>query len=272
MYERLSIHGGQVPSFCDVPTRITHRREIIGHERGCFAMTSEAISYFPDALVPPQEIPLPDASQAARSGEFSIRSNTAPLEAEISDEELLQQIAQGQKDAIGVLFRRNARSTWAVAHRILRNEAEADDLVQDLFIFLYRKASIFDPSKCSARSWIIQMAYQRAFDRRRNLMARRFYTAVSTSDMEEILLDSRRTMPFHACTLEGVLGKDGVRQFERMLSPEQQRTIRMHFFEGFTLEEIAEQFSQPLSNVRNHYYRGLDRLRKYVVKTKTRSK
>jgi RNA polymerase sigma-70 factor (ECF subfamily) len=82
----------------------------------------------------------------------------------ISDEALLNQISVGNGEALSALFKRYARLTRSVAFRILRDTAEAEDLVQDLFLYIQRKCGIFDSSKSTARSWIVQMAYHRARD------------------------------------------------------------------------------------------------------------
>jgi len=83
--------------------------------------------------------------------------------ADTSDEVLLSLCANGDQRALTVLFRRYYRLLRVVCIRILRDEAEADDLVQDVFLFLHHQAHIYDNSKSSGRSWIIQMAYRRAF-------------------------------------------------------------------------------------------------------------
>src|ERR1700752_3335781 len=75
-----------------------------------------------------------------------IRDETA-TGAEISDESLLSQICIGDGDALAMLFERYARLTRSVAARILRDTAEAEDLVQDLFLYIQRKCGIFDSSK-----------------------------------------------------------------------------------------------------------------------------
>ena len=92
---------------------------------------------------------------------------------EVSDECLMARVSEGNTEALAVLFRRYSRLVRGVALRILRDDAEADDLSQELFLFVHRKASIFDPQKSSLRSWIVQMTYQRAIDHRRHLHRRR---------------------------------------------------------------------------------------------------
>jgi len=79
-----------------------------------------------------------------------------------SDEALMARICAGDKGALGNLFRRYARLVQAVGFRILRDTSEADDLVQDVFVFIHRTCRRFDNSKSTARSWVVQMTYQRA--------------------------------------------------------------------------------------------------------------
>ena len=69
----------------------------------------------------------------------------------------MEQIRNGAKEALGALFRRHARAVCNVAHRILRDGAEAEDLCQEVFLLLFQKAKFFDASKGSASTWIIQM-------------------------------------------------------------------------------------------------------------------
>jgi RNA polymerase sigma-70 factor (ECF subfamily) len=159
-----------------------------------------------------------------------------------------------------------------VAYRILRNEAEADDLVQDVFIFIFRKAALFDGSHGSARSWIVHVAYHRAFDRRRYLTTRHFYADQGLQDAALNVADCRSDTFPHEWSLEGVWGKTSAARLRELLSPDQLATIELHFFEGFTLEEVAERLGQSLGKVRHHYYRGLEKLRKPAFARKLRSK
>jgi RNA polymerase sigma-70 factor (ECF subfamily) len=245
-------------------------------------MSSEA-AYFPDALArTPEahglghnahEIP-PELSEVAQSptGARARLAETIPQIPGISDELLLEQVRVGDKDALGVLFRRHARSIRNAAYRILRNEAEADDLVQEVFLFIFRKAALFDSSHWGARSWIIHVTYHRAFDRRRYLNSRHFYSSQELDDTAFRLADLKEELPFHERSVEGILGKPLMARFTARLTPEQQETIRLYFFEGYALKEIAELTGRSLVNVRSYYYRGLERMRKFVLPEKTRSK
>jgi RNA polymerase sigma-70 factor (ECF subfamily) len=191
---------------------------------------------------------------------------------EETDETILENLQQGVKEALGLLFRRHAHAVRKVACRILRNETEADDLVQDVFLFIYRKAALFDASRGSARSWIIQVAYHRAFDRRRHLNARHFYASCELDDAALTVRDGRYEDLFYEWSMEAVWGRESAARLRELLSPGQLAAIELHFFEGYTLEEIADRLGQTLGNVRNHYYRALEKLRKPAFAGKLRSK
>src|SRR5215472_10317307 len=107
-----------------------------------------------------------------------------------SDEFLLAEAANGRKDAIGLLFRRYRRVVWSVASRILRDETEAEDVCQDVFILLFQKAKLFDPCKGTASSWIVQVAYHRAMNRRRYLEHRQHYD-VQAFDEEHVSVERK---------------------------------------------------------------------------------
>jgi RNA polymerase sigma-70 factor (ECF subfamily) len=239
-------------------------------------MSSEA-AYFPDALASAPkareaEFSVTDIPPVSESTVFERAIRAADRTPEASDDQLMEQVRQGSKDALGLLFRRHAHAVRNVAYRVLQNDAEADDLVQEVFLFIFRKAALFDASQGVARSWIFQVAYTRAFDRRRYLNSRHFYTSQDLEETARRLADPRDEAPFHELSIEGILGKRLTARFNTRLTPEQQETIRLFFFEGYALKEIAQLTGRSLVNVRQHYYRGLARLRKYILPEKLRSK
>jgi RNA polymerase sigma-70 factor (ECF subfamily) len=179
---------------------------------------------------------------------------------ELSDESLLRQIGIGDRDALATLFERYARLTRSVAVRILRDAAEAEDLVQDLFLYIQRKCGIFDSSKSTARSWIVQMAYHRALDRRRYLKSREFYAQPFFQSNSVQSVGKPTTESDYSA--ETVFGRNGLEKIVDALSVDQRETLRLHFFEGYSLAEVSEKLAQPLGNIRHHYYRALDKLRK----------
>jgi RNA polymerase sigma-70 factor (ECF subfamily) len=245
-------------------------------------MSSKVALDFPDVLATTVDVDQLNAYTPKIGSDFRVVGRFAeiapdhvrlPLEeiGESSDEELLEQVRRGTKEALALLFRRYAQKIRGVAQRILRNEAEADDLVQDVFIFIFKKAGLFDATRGTGSSWIIHVTYHRAFDRRRYLTSRRFYTNQELEDIAPRLVDFREEVPFYARSMDGILGKELTARFNARLTAEQRKTIQLYFFEGYSLKEIAQLTGQSLVNVRNQYYRGLDRLRKYVFLKKRRS-
>ena len=225
-------------------------------------MSSKAVTYFPtrlisgtDAQVPTSE-PIPANPEGERLTPASVIVGVA---IDRPSEDLLLQVANGSKEALSVLFQRHARPVFNVARRILRDESEAEDLVQDVFLILFQKARLYDPMKSSAVSWIIQMTYHRAIDRRRYLSFRQHY---DIQELNEERLHARQV------SIDEVAARQLLDRLREQLSTEQQQTLELHFFEGYSFREIAEKTSQTLGNVRNHYYRGLERLRSQVFPEK----
>ena len=169
----------------------------------------------------------------------------------------------GDQQALGCLLERYGRLLRSIAARILKDVTEAEDLVQDLFLFIQRKCGIFDSSRSSARSWIIQMAYQRAIERRRFLTTRQFYANTEIEKKGREVVGTPTTESDYSP--DAVFGRNGLEKVLEDLSEDQRETLRLHFFEGYTLAEISEKLGQPRGNVRHHYYRGLDRLRKEML-------
>jgi RNA polymerase sigma-70 factor (ECF subfamily) len=148
-----------------------------------------------------------------------------------------------------------------VAGRILRDPPEAEDLCQEVFLLLSQKANLFDPSKGTAISWITQIAYHRAINRRRFLSFRQHY-AVRELEPDRI---SSKVQPL---VVDELTARALLSRLREKLSPEQRVTLELHFFEGYTLREIAEKTGQTFGNVRHHYYRALERLRSAVFQDK----
>jgi RNA polymerase sigma-70 factor (ECF subfamily) len=187
------------------------------------------------------------------------------VEAEGSDEALMSCICNGDKEALACLFRRYARIVRGVAYRVLRDTSEADDLLQDIFLLVHRLCGTFDGTKGPARFWILQMTYRRAISRRRYLTSRHFYTHLDLDQAQNKLADLPARSGPQEDSLFGTLErKEALQSWLADLSESQRRTLHLFFFEGYTFEEIAAKLGQTVGNARNHYYRGLDKLRKQI--------
>lgn len=193
-----------------------------------------------------------------------------PANAVDSDEHLLALICKGDNEALASLFRRYARIVRGVAYRVLRDASEADDLLQDIFLLIHRKCSMFDASRGPARFWILQMTYHRAIARRRYLSSRHFYTRVDLDDVERELADPGTASQGLGDSGDGLLGREGLQKILVELSENQRKTLQLFFVEGHTLGEIATKLNQTRGNVKNHYFRGLEKLRKQIFGDKLR--
>ena len=188
----------------------------------------------------------------------------------LSDEALLSLSATGDNNALSVLFRRYSHLVRVVSLRILRDEAEADDLVQDLFLFVHKNAAIYDSSKSTPRSWLVQMTYRRAISRRRYLTARGHY---KNAELDCCVPGFPvAASPSYDSSIEALFGREGLKKVMGELTAEQHETLRLHFYEGYTLSEIGKKLGQSVGNVRHHYYRGLEKLRKQVPESKLPSR
>jgi RNA polymerase sigma-70 factor (ECF subfamily) len=181
-----------------------------------------------------------------------------------SDEALIEQVRLGSREALGVLFRRYARQVRGVAMRVLKDSSEADDLVQDIFLLIDRLCGAFDDSKASARFWILQMTYRRAISRRRYLGSRHFYTRLDIDDPELQLAQPQTQSGGLEERVEANFGSLNLAKALESLTEDQQRTLQLHFIEGYTIDEIAKILGQSKGNVRHHSFRGLEKLRKQI--------
>ena len=113
------------------------------------------------------------------------------------------------------------------------------------------------------RSWIVQMTYHRAIDRRRYLNSRHFYTRLDLDGVEN-LLDPQSESREDKAHFGSLVGNTTIQGLLDTLTEDQRNTLSLHFYEGYTFAEIAAKLDQSLGNIRNHYYRGLDKLRKQM--------
>jgi RNA polymerase sigma-70 factor, ECF subfamily len=182
----------------------------------------------------------------------------APVVRPLGDEELMVRLQARDSTALNLLFDRYSRLLLGIALRILNDYGEAEEIVQEAFFYVYQKSGSFDPAKGSVKAWIVQIAYHRALDRKALLARRGFYLGTDLGSLEDTLLGKT--------DLEREVGAELDRaQLEKAfneLSDMQRRTLDLFYFEGLELREISERLNEPLGNVRHHYYRGLERLRK----------
>lgn len=174
--------------------------------------------------------------------------------AELSDELVMSQLAGGNHDALAVIFDRYQRLVIRVAMQILRDPAEAEDAMQSIFIAILETAKKFDAARGTLRVWILQHAYHQALNRRRYLSLRGVYDTWPGDAADLASSGSPTGMPvFESERL--------IQQALAQLSSRQRETLELAFYDGLTMQEIAERTEQSYANIRHHYYRGLEKLR-----------
>src|SRR5262245_46080380 len=184
-----------------------------------------------------------------------------PRMPDLSDEAVMERLREGQPTALPILFDRFHRLVLKVALRILRDSGEAEDVMQEIFLEIFRKAGQFDPAKGSAKTWILQYAYHRSLSRRQYLMLRNFYDRTQTSQCD--VIESQQS----EVSWRGLTFLEWARVIQQglaTLNEKQRKTLELVCFQGLLLSEIAERTKESLPNVRHHYYRGLKGMRKFL--------
>lgn len=175
------------------------------------------------------------------------------------DDDLIARMARGDRAACAELYDRFSRPLFSIALRILQDTAEAEDVIQDVFVALWEKASAFDASRGSAFGWAVTLTRNRAIDRVRT--RRRRSMLLGNSLPEDLPGGSPSADPDSAGDLIFKEKSSAVRAALATLPAEQLRALELAFFGGLTQQEIAARLSEPLGTVKARIRRGLLKLR-----------
>ena len=178
----------------------------------------------------------------------------------LSDEDLISQLQAGNHEAMNTLFRRYHRTVLSIALRIVRDGGEAEDVMQEVFLEVFRKCHLFDAARGSAKGRILQYAYSRSINRRQHLTLRKFYDLDVFTDES---LYRREPCCAHIEMQDLTLSNrvSSIQEGLASLSDKQRTIIELAYFEGLELKEIAQKTGESVVNVRNFYYRGVRKLR-----------
>src|SRR5260370_28762823 len=154
-----------------------------------------------------------------------------------SDNDLLYQLTMGNDGALAVIVDRYQRLIFSVAYKFVKDEGEAEDVVQIVFLDVFRKKGLFDPSKGTLKIWLLQYAYTRSINRRYHLQHRHFYSKLNIEEITPLAFSNERAadrgLPAtEACSYlrAGLAG----------LKPRQRKAIELICIEGMTFVEAAE--------------------------------
>ena len=166
------------------------------------------------------------------------------------DMRLVARVRAGDQQGLSELYDRYSKVVYGVALRILHDTGAAEDLLQDIFLQLWRKPDAFDSSRGSLPAWLAVIARHRSIDR---LRQRR-----PESDIADCVIASSTDLGDET---ERSLVIEKVRVVLKEMSPGQRSAMEMAFFEGLTHTEIAEKTGEPLGTIKTRIRSGLQLLR-----------
>ena len=175
-----------------------------------------------------------------------------------TDAALIAAVAAGDDAAMARLYDRFTALVQAVAVRMLRDRALADELAEDVFVEIWRRSSQYDATRGSLATWIATIARSRGIDRIR-ARQRQGHVELGEDDRPEAAFTAPSSDPAAGV----VASEDRVRinRALRALSPEQREALELAYFAGLTQTEIAARLSRPLGTVKTHMRQGLIRMR-----------
>ena len=179
------------------------------------------------------------------------------------DLRLLQRIAIRDEAALAEFYDRHSRLAYSVLMRILRNPADAEEVLQETFVRVWSRADTYDALLGSPAAWVMRIARNRAIDL---LRARRARANIAVERAAHGGDDAPRSLePITADTpeteLEGRTMAAVVRTALATLTPAQRELIEAAFFEGYTHAELADRFGVPLGTVKTRIRSGLAAIR-----------
>ena len=180
-----------------------------------------------------------------------------PERAQLSDVELLHAVARGDEGALARLYDHYRLILFGLLARILNSREEAEDVLQEVFLQVWRRASDFDEQRGRPFTWLVTLARSRAIDRLRLLAARQRLAVSASQDKTDETSDAV------ADTLHSER-REILAQALAELSEEQRRTLKLAYFEGLTQSEIAAKLRTPLGTVKTRMRSGMIRLRELL--------
>ena len=167
----------------------------------------------------------------------------------------MRQLARGDRSALEEIYRATSAKLFGICLRILQDEKEAEDALQDVYLTLWRRADRYDAERASPIAWLATFARNRAVDRLRtgkvrgNAVAQDAAAPIADDSplADAMMIDAEREARIHACL--------------ETLDDAPRTAIRTAFFEGRTYAELAERSNVPLGTMKSWVRRGLARLR-----------
>ncbi len=177
-----------------------------------------------------------------------------------AEKELLEEIAGGSEAALARLYDRYSRLLFGLILAIVKDSRDAEEVLQEVFLQVWRRAGGYDPGRGGVYKWLITLARTRSIDRTRSKNFARHREAGSGDDK---VLERARD-PKQATQLDAVLileRAEVVRGVLARISPDQRRVLQLGYFRGYSQSEIARTLDLPLGTVKSRMRLGLIALR-----------
>jgi len=176
--------------------------------------------------------------------------------AHLSDEAVVALVARSDEVALGELYDRYRRVAYGLALRVLRDEALAEDAVQEAFLAVWRGAGRFVPERGKAGTWLLTLVHRRAVDLVRREERRRAEPLPETDEVA--------TVGSAADDAWLRLERERVQAALSKLPDPQREAIELAYYGGFTQSELAERLGEPLGTIKSRMFAGLARLRELL--------
>jgi RNA polymerase sigma-70 factor (ECF subfamily) len=162
---------------------------------------------------------------------------------------VLQRIADGDQNAVQECLNLYGGLVWSLARRMLRNQEDAEDAVQEIFVDIWKNAAKFDPAQASETTFVALIARRRLIDKIRFTQRR-----ISADSLENVLYE-----PAGSSEKELQVQIEGREAFKVLneLRPEQRRVLQLSIIHGLSHQEIADATGMPLGTVKTHARRGI---------------
>jgi RNA polymerase sigma-70 factor (ECF subfamily) len=180
------------------------------------------------------------------------------VEANAQDAELMARVRQRDTAALRALFDRHAAMVHGLGLRVLRDPTEAEDLVQDVFLHLWRRAELFDGERGQFTGWLVSLTRNRAIDR---LRARRTREQKGDELERQAIAAPASTGPVPEETAYAAELRNAVTRALALLPEPQRVALELAYFGGLSQSEIAEHLAAPLGTVKARIRQGMIRLR-----------
>ena len=175
----------------------------------------------------------------------------------MTDAEIIGLVASRDRRAFDELYDRYAQIIFNLCIRILKKETDAQDVMQEIFVQVWRDAGRFDPGRASVKTWLFTIARSRSLDRYRSRKA--VETRIEGSE------DDLSNLPIGKDLQESSVTQQYVHHALSQLSGEQRLVLELSYYEGLTQEEIAEQLGEPLGTIKSRIRSALIKLRGFLA-------